>query len=283
LNLQRRKGIRSLIPTGRLTESEELIQEVPVEKLSPSPFQPRTTVDEEALQELVESVKIHGILQPLVARRSGSGFQLIAGERRLRAARQAGLERVPVVLREATDREMLELALVENIQREDINPMEAAEAYRRLMEEFSLTQEEVGDRVGKSRSAVANTVRLLSLPNVIQDSLRRGEIDEGHGKVLAGLAEERLALRLWRRVVRRGLSVRETEAAAAKLSGRSVPRGTHPQPIPLDPNLVEVQDRLTEKLGAKTRLRPRPKGGGVIEIEYADQDDLDRVFWTITG
>ncbi len=277
--MQRRRGIRSLIPTGTLADSEELIQELPVDRLVPSPFQPRRSVNEEALQELIESVKTHGILQPLVARRAGSEFQLVVGERRLQAARRAGLEKVPVILREATDREMLELALVENLQREDINAMEAAEGYRRLMDEFELTQEELGERVGKSRPAVANTLRLLRLPEVVQDSLRRREIDEGHGKALAGLEQERLVLRLWRRVVRRGLSVRETEAAAAKLAGRGVPRGTRPAGPALDPNLRAVQDQLTEKLGARTRLRPRVRGGGgIIEIDYADAEDLHRIF-----
>ncbi len=260
-----------------------MIQEVPVDQLSPSPFQPRARINEETLEGLVESVKTHGILQPLVARRAGSEFQLIVGERRLQAARRAGLGKVPVILREATDREMLELALVENLQREDINAVEAAEGYRRLMDEFELTQEELGERVGKSRSAVANTLRLLRLPEVVQDSLRRGEIDEGHGKALAGLEQERVVLRLWRRVVRRGLSVRETEAAAAKLAGRGVPRGTRSAGPALDPNLSALQDQLTEKLGARARLKPRARGGGIIEIEYADPEDLDRIFSAITG
>jgi ParB family chromosome partitioning protein len=280
--LQKRRGLRSLIPTGTLSQSEELIQEVALEDLSPSPFQPRTEMEEERLAELADSVRTHGILQPLVARRDGARLQLIAGERRLQAARQAGLQRVPVVIREATDQEMLELALVENLQREDINPMEAAEAYRRLTAEFSLTQEQVAQRVGKSRPAVANSLRLLKLPEPIRQSLRRAEIDEGHGKVLAGLPDEKMALRLWRRVVRRGMSVRETEEAAAKLTGRSVPRGTSPQGVVLDPNLQELQDRLTEKLGARVRLRPRGRGGS-IEVPYADAEDLDRIFWAVMG
>lgn len=279
--MQKHKGLRSLIPAGTLSGPEETIQEVPVERLSPSPFQPRRQAGEAGLEDLVTSVTTHGILQPLVARRRGGELELIAGERRLEAAKRAGMATVPVLVREATDREMLELALVENLQREDINPMDAAEAYRRLMTEFGLTQEQVAERVGKSRSGVANTIRLLGLPSAIRESLRRGEIDEGHGKVLAGLGEERLALRLWRRVVRRGMSVRDTEAAAAKLMGRAVPRGTRALVL-LDPNLEDLQDRLTRRLGGRVRLRPKGRGG-TIEVQYADLDDLDRVCAEILG
>ena len=274
--MEKRRGLRSLIPTGTLSEGpEETIQEVAVERLSPSPFQPRRKAAEEGLAELVESVKTHGILQPLVARRKAGRLELIAGERRLEAAKRAGLKHVPVLLREATDREMLELALVENLQREDISPMDAAEAYRRLMQEFELTQEQVAERVGKSRSAVANSLRLLGLPEEVRESLRSGMIDEGHGKVLAGIPQEKLALRLWRRVVRKGLSVRATEEAAAKLMGRNVPRGTIA--AALDPNLQDVQDRMGRALSAKVRLKPKAKGG-MIEIQYADDEDLDRIF-----
>jgi ParB family chromosome partitioning protein len=282
--MEKRMGIRSLIPTGTLAGPQEMVQQVPVENLAPSPFQPRRLFREEALAELVESVRTHGILQPLVARRVGSQLQVIAGERRLQAARRAGLERVPVVIREASDQEMLELALVENLQREDINPMEAAEAYRRLMGEFSLTQEQVAERVGKSRPTVANALRLLNLPEPIRESLRQGEIGEGHGKALAALPTDRLRLRLWRRVVAKGMSVRDIERAVERLMGRGMPRPAPPGPARLDPNLAALQDRLTERLGARTRLRPRADGnGGTIEIGYADAEDLDRVFWTIMG
>ena len=236
--MQKRKGIRSLIPTGTIEQRRETIEEVPVESIVPSRFQPRQEVAGESLAELVESIKTHGILQPLVVRRRGHDMELIAGERRLHAAREAGLARVPVVVREASDQEMLELALVENLQREDINPLEAARAYWRLMNEFGLTQEQAAQRVGKSRPAVANSLRLLSLPEPVQESLRRGEIEEGHGKVLAGLEDARLALRLWRRVVKRSLSVKATAEAAAKLTGRNVPRGTilgGPKSQALDP------------------------------------------------
>jgi len=283
--LQKGKGIRSLIPTGTIEERKETIEEVPVDSIVPNRFQPRREVLGESLQELVESIKTHGILQPLVVRRRGHEMELIAGERRLHAAREAGLARVPVMVREASDQELLELALVENLQREDINPLEAARAYWRLMNEFGLTQEQAAQRVGKSRSAVANSLRLLSLPEPVQESLRRGDIEEGHGKVLAGLEDARLALRLWRRVVKRNLSVKATAEAAAKLTGRNVPRGTilgGPKSRALDPNLQDLQEQLTRKLSARVRLRQRGQGG-VVEIAYADGEELDRIFWEIVG
>ena len=274
--MEKRKGIRSLIPTGMLSEAESTVQEVPLDQVVRSRFQPRKPREDEGMEGLVESVRVHGILQPLVVRRQDQKLELIAGERRLQAARQAGLERVPVIVREATDREMLELALVENLQREDINAVDAAEAYQRLVTEFGLTQEQVAERVGKSRSSVANSLRLLNLPEQIRESLRSGMIDEGHGKVLAGIPNEKLVLRLWRRVVRKGLSVRATEEAAAKLMGRIVPRGTTAGPA-LDPNMQDVQDRMGRALSAKVRLKPKGKGG-TIEIQYADDEDLDRIF-----
>jgi ParB family chromosome partitioning protein len=284
--LERRKGIRSLIPTGTLSEpTEEVVQEVAVERLTPNPFQPRKEFREEVLVDLAESVREHGILQPLVARRRGERVELIAGERRLEAAKRAGLQRVPVILREATDQEMLELALVENIQREDINPVEEAEAYHRLTSEFGLTQEQVADRVGKGRPTVANSLRLLSLPRAVLESLRRREISPGHAKVLLGATTPEALLQAWKRVVKRQLSVRQTEALLARIAARDVPRGT-PQAETrfepaVDPNLRDLQERLTARLSARVRVRPAPSGGGLIEIEYADEEDLDRIFWTL--
>ena len=277
-----------MIPTGTLTEPEVLIQEVLISEILPNPHQPRTKLDEEKLTELAESIKAHGILQPLLLRRSGRGYQVIAGQRRLLAAARAGLMRVPAIIREAGDQETLELALVENLQREDINPMEAAEAYRRLMEEFGLTQEQVAARVGKSRPAVANTLRLLTLPEPVRSSLREGRIEEGHGKVLASVADHRLVIQLWRRILKRGLSVKETADAAAKLLARSVPRGTilgEPKSEGrLAPNLLWLQDQMTERLGCRVRLRLGPQPGrGVVEVHYADDEDLQRVFEVITG
>lgn len=284
--MEKRKGIRSLIPTGTLREREETIQEVPITELAPSPYQPRAKVDESRLSELAESIKAHGILQPLILRRSGKGYQVIAGERRLRAAMLAGLTRVPAVIREAKDHEMLELALVENLQREDINPMEAAQAYQRLMDEFGLTQEQVASRVGKSRPGVANTLRMLNLPAAVQTSIREGKLEEGHGKILASFDDRRIMMVLWRRIIKRGLSVKQTSDMAAKLLPGNVPRGTilgGPKfSGGLDPNLLDVQNRITQLLGARTRIRPRPQGsGGVVEIHYSDWEDLDRIYQRI--
>jgi len=286
--LEKRKGIRSLIPTGTLSEREETIQEVPITELAPSPYQPRTKVDESRLSELAESIKAHGILQPLILRRSGRGYQVIAGERRLRAATMAGLTRVPAVIRKAEDHEMLELALVENLQREDINPMEAAEAYRRLMDEFGLTQEQVAARVGKSRSAVANTLRMLSLPSAVQASLREGGLEEGHGKILAGCDDQRVVMRLWRRIVKRGLSVKQTAEMAAKLARGDVPRGTilgqAKVRASLGPDLQWLEDQMRDHLGCRVLLKPDPaRDRGMVEIHYGDPEGLERVFEVITG
>ncbi len=282
--MERGKGLRALIPTGTLAEPEtETVREVPVEQVSPNPFQPRKQWNEEELADLVESVKTHGILQPLVVRRRGETLELVAGERRLTAARQAGLTRVPVIFREATDQEMLELALVENLQRANLNAAEAAEAYHRLIAEFQLTQEQVAQRVGKSRSAVANAVRLLGLPPQVLESIRNHEIDAGHGRALLALEGAAAQLRAWRKVIRRGLSVRQTEALAAKRSGsvsRETPAGERGPA--LDPNLYEVQEQLTRRLSTKVRLRPGKGKSGVIEIEYADGEELDRLYWEMT-
>jgi len=283
--MESRKGLRSLIPTGTLSEPESLVQEVPVDRVRPSRYQPRKGTEEEGMAELVESIRAHGILQPLVVRRRGNQLELIAGERRLEAAKEAGLQRVPVVVREASDREMLELALVENLQREDINPIDAAQAYQRLIEEFGLTQEQVAERVGKSRPAVANTLRLLTLSAPIQEMIRHGRLEEGHGKILAGIEDRRLQLRVWRTVVRRDLSVKATAALVSKLLSDTVPRGTilgGPKTVRLDPNLEEVQSRLRDRLSARVLVHPKAKGGS-IEIRYADDADLDRIYSEIMG
>jgi len=269
-----------LIPTGMLSEPETAVQEVPVDQLSPNRYQPRTKADEEAMLELAKSIKTHGIIQPLIVRKRGNHLELIAGERRLEAAKRAGLLRVPVVMREASDREMLELALVENLQREDINALDAAEAYSRLMTEFHLTQEQVAERVGKSRPAVANSLRLLNLPSIMQDAIRQGRLEEGHGKVLAGVEDDRTRYRLFRSMLRRNLSVRDAAILAEKLISE---RPTGPQAgtrAAIDPNVKEIEDRLRRAVDAQVKIKPKGKGG-TIEVSYADWNDLDRIYWRL--
>ena len=211
----------------------------------------------------------------MVVRPLDGGYQLIAGERRLEAARLAGLAEVPVFVRDCSDREQLELALVENLQREDLNPIESALAYKRLMEEFELSQEQVAEQVGKSRPAVANTMRLLNLPSIIQQSLMEGKISEGHGRALLGIESDERLLELWRQVQEHNLSVRETEALVARLSSAPVSRETKRARI-LDPNLVDLLARLELALGTRVRLRPRARGG-TVEIQYYSEEDLTRI------
>lgn len=280
-----------MIPEGTLAQSPRGggsgPAEIELERVTPNRRQPRGQMTEEALAELADSIREHGILQPLVVRRQGERYELIAGERRLAAAKRAGLRTVPVVVREASEEESLELALIENLQREDINPMEAAEAYQRLMVEFGLTQEQVAERVGKSRAAVANALRLLKLPESIRESLRRGDIEEGHAKVLAGLPSPRAQMRAWQRITRRGLSVKGLAAWVARSEGRNVPRGTilgRPKKPerPVDPNLSDLETELMRTLHARVVIRPQGKRpGGLIEVHYADDDELDRIFWQI--
>jgi ParB family chromosome partitioning protein len=243
--------------------------------IQPNPFQPRTVFDPVKLAELAESIRIHGVLQPLIVRRWGDGYQLVSGERRWRASQQAGLTEVPVVVRDLTDREMLEIALVENIQREDISPLEAAVAYRRLAEEFSLTQEEVAKRVGKSRSAVANTVRLLNLSPEIQASLSEAKITEGHARALLSIPDEATRLRTWRSLLSSGGSVREAETAARQSKGR-VPSSAA-EPPRKDPHIQDVESRLRHALGTKVDIAPKSGGKGVLTIEFYDDDDLNRI------
>lgn len=227
------------------------------------------------LAELAESIREHGVLQPLLVRRIGEGYQLVSGERRWRASQQAGLAEVPVIVKELNDQEMLEVALVENVQREDISPLEAAVAYRRLAEEFHLTQEEVAKRVGKSRSAIANTMRLLNLPPEIRHTLEEGKISEGHARALLGIPDPAHRERTWRELLKSGGSVREAETAARK--SRNTAAGKQPGAERKDPHLQEVEGRLRRALGTKVEIAQGRGGRGIVTIEYYDEEDLNRI------
>jgi len=277
---KKRRGLGALIPNVAWRGREEPATELSLDLILPNPFQPRQPAAGEHLEELVASIRLHGIIQPLVVRPREGGYQLVAGQRRLAAARKAGLASVPVVIRHCSDRELLELALVENLQREDLNPMDAAAAYQRLVAEFGLSQEEVADRVGKSRPTVANTIRLLQLPGPVQQSLRQGRISEGHGRALLGAGNPDRMVQLCRLVEQRALSVRQAEALA-RLPAAPPPPSPRRQ---LDPNLAHLEDRLRQALGTKVTLRPRGDGRrGTIEVEYYSAEDLERILDLVAG
>ena len=277
------RGLGALIPGAsepRLeTDGGALSFRVEVDRITPSPFQPRRTFDEAKIDELAASIRNQGIIQPLVVRRKGDGYELIAGERRWRAAMRAGLAQVPIVVRDASDHEALQLALVENLQREDLNPIEEANGYRRLQEEFQWSQEEMAEKVGKSRPAIANSMRLLSLPTEVQQEVSSGNLPAGQARALLGLHTEPLILSAYREVLAKGLSTRETEKLVRHLLlGR---RRRRQVPL-IDPDLRSIVEELQRLLGTRVRLLPKARSArGKIEIEYYSLPDLDRIIQTI--
>lgn len=272
------KGLGALIPT-----TAPAMSLVEIASISPNPHQPRGALDAVALEELAESIRQHGVLQPILVTQvegSAEGYQIIAGERRWQAAKLAGLDSVPVVIREATPRETLELALVENLQRTDLNPLEEANAYRRLVEEFGLTQEAVAGCVGKSRAAVANSLRLLSLSDEMQRSLARGEISAGHARALLSLPEGVSRRRLWRGIIDQGLSVRQAEQAA-KASPNDPPHRHLVTPSP-DPDTLSLEGRFRAVLSTKVVIQ-RGRRGGKLIIYFYSEEELEGIYDTLTG
>lgn len=264
------KGIEALIPAADKKGKEDTLR-IPVKLIADNPYQPRKVSGRE-VRELAASIKEHGLLQPVVVRRKGTSFQLVAGSRRLKAAREAGLKEVPALIRDADDRHMLALALVENLQREDLNPIERALAYRQLSRDFSMTQDEIARLVGRDRSTVANTLRLLGLPRKARLLLEEGKITEGHARALLQASSVSLAEKLCEKIVKQGLSVRETEKlvrTAAKVSVTRVPKRKNGI-------LVDAEELISEKLGVKTSVTPGRKGGRIV-IRYADQRELTRL------
>ena len=255
------------------------VRSVPVGRIQASPLQPRKDFTRESLEELAESIRRQGIVQPLIVRPMNGGFELIAGERRWRAAQIAGLTEVPIVERAATDHEVLELALVENLQRENLNPVEEALGYSQLGNQFSLTQEEIATRVGRSRAAVANALRLLRLPEVMQTALRDGRLSVGHAKVLLGIVDSKSQQSAFDRVLTAGLSVRQTEELAVRLiapAPATMPVSTVPVTTGRDLFVVDLENKLRERFATKIGLRYR-SGRGSLEIRFASDDELNRV------
>lgn len=273
------KGLGALIP-GIDTTTDSADVQVEVARITPNPLQPRRSFDEAKIDELAASVREQGIIQPLLVRRVGDGYELIAGERRLRAAVKAGLKEVPVVVREAGNSETLELALIENLQREDLNPIEEAAAYQRLQEEFDLTQEEIARRVGKGRPTVANSVRLLLLPREVQQLVASGKLPAGQARALLGLEGEAAILATAREVIAKGLTTRETERLVTRLkSGRRRRR----ELANSDPDLRSLIERLQRTLGTKVRLLHQARSGkGKIVVEYYSSADLERIIQAMT-
>ncbi len=263
------RGLEALIP-----ELQPAVEEVDVDLIAPNPQQPRTAFDSESLTELAASIREHGIIQPLIVSRPAAGgapYQLITGERRLLAARQAGLGRVPVIVKEASPQALLELALVENLQRQDLGPLEEAGAFRRLGDEFGLTQEAIAARVGRSRSAVANSLRLLSLSAEIQASLARGEISAGHARALLGIDDAEERRRAWRRIVEGRLTVRDAESLA-KRGGRRQPAARRRLPA----DLAAIEERLRSSLGTRVELRKGRRGGRLV-IHFFSDEELEAI------
>jgi ParB family transcriptional regulator, chromosome partitioning protein len=266
------KGLSALLPDpDGPPPAQGAGLEVPLESLEPNPYQPRTAMAAETLAQLAASIKESGIVQPILVRRAGSRFQIIAGERRWRAAQALGLATVPVAVRDVPDDRLLELALVENIQRQELTPLEEAQAFQRLQQEFHLTQEEVARKVGRDRATVANTLRLLRLGREIRDLIAAGRLDAGHGRALLGLERAEDQAGLAREAVRRGLSVREVERRVALLRAPRRGRGRR------DPNTRAAEERLRAALGARVQISRRGKGGAV-RIAFSGESELNRLF-----
>lgn len=253
---------------------------LPIDHIKPCPFQPRRHFEESALEELADSIREQGLIQPLVVRSKGDHWELIAGERRWRASQRAGLKEVPILVREADDREVLELALIENLQRENLNPIEESLGYQQLIQQFQLKQEEAAIKVGKSRAAVANALRLLKLPDEIQQQLRDGNLSVGHAKVLLGLSSREQAVSLSRRIIKEGLSVRQTESLISEVHQKQTAKQeavVHPVTRnEKDVHVAHMEQRLVEKFNTKVRLK-YVEGKGSLEIRFFSDDELERI------
>ncbi len=275
------RGLKALIPEGDSAQGS--VRSIPLEQVDRNTEQPRRYFDEEQLNELKESIETHGVLEPIIVRPVEGRYEVVVGERRWRAAQLAGLTTIPALVRPLADRDAMEIALVENLQREDLNPVEEAEAYKRLMTEFGMTQEEVADRVGKKRSTIANRLRLLDLDDELVVEIETGRLSAGHAKVLLGVTSKARRLQLAKRSIEEGWSVRTLEEAVQIIQeGEQQERKRRTKRLSRDPLLEDVEERLKHSLGTKVRVVH--KGGrGKIEIEYYNEEDRERLFELLTG
>jgi ParB family chromosome partitioning protein len=272
-------GLTALVPTAEGPKDQ--IKELDMDKIIPNRYQPRQTFDPEALASLASSLKTHGLIQPITVRKEENGkYELIAGERRWRAAQLAGFSRIPAMVKSVQEQDLMEWALLENLQREDLNPIEKAQAYSRLMSQFSLTQEAIAGRMGIDRSSVANFLRLLQLPEGLWGEIAEGRLTMGHAKALLSLESKGDQLRLAEEIKAKGLSVRQVEALVQKMKGASPSKEVKTKKSP-PPEVSEIEDRLRHALGTQVRLSPQGKGGE-IRIEYYSLDDLERLLEKLT-
>ncbi|MGE7604316.1 ParB/RepB/Spo0J family partition protein [Peribacillus sp. NPDC097675] len=269
------KGLDALFPNVEVSK-DETVQEIKLRELRPNPYQPRKNFRTEAIEELKQSIMEHGILQPIIARKSIRGFEIVAGERRYRAAKEAGLNTVPVVVRELNEQQMMELAILENLQREDLNPIEEAAAYQTLLEKLNFTQEQLAHRLGKSRPHIANYVRLLSLPEEIRDYISEGKISMGHGRALLGLKKKELLTSVIEKILKETMNVRQLENYIHQLND-TVSRETKNAKQPKKDIFIKQRESiLREKLGTSVTIK-QTKKKGKIEIEFFSKEDLERI------
>jgi len=280
------KGIEALIPKVSRAASIEVVS-IDIDKIKPNKYQSRTQFDQEKLKELASSIKREGVVQPIIVSPSGDNYQLVAGERRWWAAKMAELKEIPALVRRVTDREMFEISLIENIQREDLNPIEEAQAFQRLMKKFNLTQEELADHLGKTRSTVANILRLINLPEEIKEFVSGKLISAGHARVLLSIPGEKKRIDLARKILKEKLTVRETEDIVERLKVKGIPSGKRVARKEKSPEVIELEEELQRILGTKVRIKATRSGRfspgeggkvqGKIEIEYYSLEDLERI------
>ncbi|MFD1954654.1 ParB/RepB/Spo0J family partition protein [Paenibacillus thailandensis] len=271
------RGLDALIPSLSVSEDDKVV-EIPLSQLRPNPYQPRKHFDDESIKELAESIKQHGVIQPIIVRSVLKGYEIIAGERRFKASQLIGNASIPAVVRAFSDQQVMEIALIENLQREDLNAIEVAIAYQSLMEKFKLTQEELSMKVGKSRSHIANFIRLLSLPDEIKDYVSRGTLSMGHARALAGVKNAATQKELAALVIAQEWSVRELEDAIQKLDSRPKEEKADKSKLKKrDPYIESLEDTLRERFKTTVRIKPQQKDKGKIELQYYSKQDLERL------
>lgn len=276
------RGLGALLSSDRTIDLGSEPSEVDLDSIVPGPMQPRTHFDEASLQSLADSIRSHGVVQPLLVRRRDGGYELIAGERRWRAAKLAGLSRVPVVVKEVPDESLLEIALIENIQRENLNPIEEAQAYKKLIEDIGLTQESLASRVGRDRSYITNYLRLLRLPDDLQQLVKEGRLSTGHARTILALTHPDLQRRMARRIIDERLSVRATEQMVHRMTDEKPARSTQ-APRAIDPNVRAAETKLRRALGTQVRIHMSEEGRGRVEISFFNSQDLDRIYNLLTA